>query len=250
MEIDWSSLNIQECGGEYRQDIQNTLRFLTKYNRFPGAQPISFELNHLNILQKEKYFTCEKTDGVRLLLYTRYNNLLKRYESLFIDRKLQPYYISELKLYTLDMKESIDTIIDGELVIDKIPFKEYYKKQNRKIPRLEVEPEFKLIYRFLMFDCVYLNGEFLNTRPFDVRLGKLQGILKSFHKMRTTLGIQIYFTLELKLMLPSYRLGEPLEHQSQEDGDEISKGKLKHESDGLIFTKWDNKLVFGTDSHM
>ena len=249
MEINWEALNIQVCSGRYMQEIQQSLRELTNYNRFPGAQPVSFELKHIETLKTEKYFVCEKTDGVRLLLYTRYNNILKRYESFFLDRKLQPFYIPELKLYSLDMKESVNTLLDGELVIDRIPFKEYYKKQNRKIPKLEKEPEFKEIYRFLLFDCIYLSGEFMNQRTFDVRLGKCQGLLKSYHKMRTTMGLSVYFTLELKAMLPSYRLQEPLHIQTKNDDSDTS-GKLKHESDGLIFTKWHNTLVFGTDHNI
>eukprot|EP00835_Amoeboradix_gromovi_P001550 NODE_72_length_23514_cov_0.560624.p11 type:complete len:263 gc:universal NODE_72_length_23514_cov_0.560624:17578-16790(-) len=248
MDTKWEDLNIQVCSGKYLQDIQSTLRELTNYSRFPGAQPISFEAQHMETLKKEKYFVCEKTDGVRLLLYSRYNLVLKRYESFFIDRKLQPYYIPDLKLHSID-KESVNTLLDGELVIDRIPFREYYKKRNRKLPKLSKEPEFKEIYRFLLFDCIYLDGEFMNKRSFDVRLGKLQVILKSYHNMRKMMGSQVYFTLELKEMLPSYRLEEPLKHQNRENETDV-QGKLKHESDGLIFTKWSNSLVFGTDPNM
>jgi hypothetical protein len=41
--------------------------------RFPGSQPISFTAEHLQLLEKKDFWVCEKSDGLRLLIYILMN---------------------------------------------------------------------------------------------------------------------------------------------------------------------------------
>lgn len=41
--------------------------------RFPGSQPISFTQDHLQLLEKMDFWVCEKSDGLRLMVFIRMN---------------------------------------------------------------------------------------------------------------------------------------------------------------------------------
>lgn len=41
--------------------------------RFPGSQPISFTQDHLQLLEKMDFWVCEKSDGLRVMVFIRFN---------------------------------------------------------------------------------------------------------------------------------------------------------------------------------
>ena len=75
-------------------------------NMFPGPHPISLERSHHDLLSKQPYVVCEKTDGIRyLLVCTTFEN---RKYCVLVNRAFQVRYTR--------LAIPRDTIIDGELV--------------------------------------------------------------------------------------------------------------------------------------
>ena len=100
---------------ELREHVSVLLERDRSYNKFPGAQPISFGASHLKELMVEDYHVSEKADGVRvlLLLTTREGKPV----SYLIDRK-NHYYKLEFGMPTERKKFHNDTLVDGELVYE------------------------------------------------------------------------------------------------------------------------------------
>ena len=190
--------------------------------RFPGAQPVSFARQHMSELQQREYFMCEKTDGLRCLLFLSYmeNQETGAFEpaTFLIDRKNNYYNVTppirvpyhgalfnpEAFLYS--------TIIDGELVVDLYP-----------------DGTTKLI--FYAFDCLCVDAENMTDKPLDKRLwGLKEKVMKPWHTWLTqtkTLMPLEPFQVKEKEQQQSYHISYVL--------DQVMP-KLKHGNDGLIFT--------------
>ncbi|KAJ4355851.1 Dcp1p-Dcp2p decapping enzyme complex alpha subunit [Didymosphaeria variabile] len=188
--------------------------------RFPGAQPVSFARQHLAELQQREYFMCEKTDGLRCLLFLHYTDTERGFEpvTFLIDRKNNyyevkppirvPYHGSpfqqEAFLYA--------TILDGELVNDLYP-----------------DGTTKLI--FYAFDCLAADSENFTDKPLSKRLWALkERVIKPWHT---------YLTQTKSLMpLEPFQVKEKEQQSSYHISylfDQVMP-KLKHGNDGLIFT--------------
>ncbi|KAI3662360.1 hypothetical protein MP638_004884 [Amoeboaphelidium occidentale] len=196
------------------------------HRRFPGAQPVSFLKEHLDSLKQESYFVSEKSDGTRYLMYIMLNeseNPIKQ-ECYLIDRK-NKYYSVDLSFYNAQSQLLNDTLIDGELVMDRDGTAE--------------------IWRFLAFDLLMVNGEMKVDRNLEKRLGALyEFVVKPYNKhLKQCLPEYVQsrpFTIEMKKVEKCYHLKEIL----------ASIKSLKHENDGLLFTSVDRPYDFGTCDSM
>lgn len=121
---------------------------------FPGSLPISIERKHFEVLKRNDYKVCEKTDGVRTALVC-----------LMVDSKKITCIVNRAMEFTpikMFIKSSAykGTILDAELV----------STESGK-------------QRLMVYDSVIVSGENVGQMNFDMRLAKissfLSGIMKS-----------------------------------------------------------------------
>lgn len=223
---------------------------------FPGAQPVSFARRHLDELRQQEsvcssfpwemsantlslyhiltldysYYVCEKSDGIRYLLYLTTDEFNKETHYL-IDRKNDYWFIHGRNLHFPLERDNLawhtNTLIDGELVMDDMGGD-------------RLEP------RFLVFDCLVLDGRAdILTKPLDKRLGYFKKEImgpydRLFAQYPQERKFQA-FRVEMKSMQVSYGIEMMFR--------EILP-TLKHGNDGLIFTCKDSPYHHGTDQHI
>jgi len=191
----------------YAKTLQGRVQELLRihHDGFPGSQPVSFEARHLIDLQREDYFVCEKSDGVRYLMFA--TQTPKGPATFLLDRNRSWFFIPHL-LFPLRGKDNEyhnETLMDGELVLD-------------------VDEQKNKTLRFLIFDLMIVNTQSVTQRTFSSRLGMLQQeVIQPFNLSPKK---SAPFKVELKKMERSYGLGLVL--------DQITR--LKHASDGVIFS--------------
>ncbi|KAK9386980.1 mRNA capping enzyme, catalytic domain-containing protein [Lipomyces mesembrius] len=191
---------------------------------FPGAQPVSFLKKHIiENLEREDYFVCEKSDGIRCLMYfTAVNGAEATY---LVDRKNDFYYIQGLHFPLQDdiQKFHTDCLVDGELIIDDMG-------------------NGQELMKFLVFDSLVIDGKLLTERTLDKRLGYFRELVyKPYEALCKQFPEEVQyfpFLIEFKNMQVSYALPQLW--------NEIIPN-LKHGTDGLIFTSRLMPYVFGTD---
>lgn len=229
----------QRLSGQEASFHRETVADLLQRNNlhFPGAQPVSFARHHLTELQQRDYFMCEKTDGVRCLLYLAQMVEAETghpFEMQFlIDRKNDYYAVPRGTLHVpVPNDPSFDnfhmgTILDGELV-----------RQRFKDGRPD-----RLAY--LIFDCLTMDNENVTNKPLDKRLARIEANIakpiRDFSRKYAQFLAAQPFQIEMKKMEFPYGVEMMFK-------DKIPN--LPHGNDGLIFTCKDTPYVAGTDQHI
>ncbi|KAF8466597.1 mRNA capping enzyme, catalytic domain-containing protein [Kalaharituber pfeilii] len=213
---------------QYRREVARLINRDGNYS-FPGAQPVSFARRHLEELKNEDYYVCEKSDGTRCLMYFTEGDHGKEIHYLvrIIDRRNDYYYVPDLHFpkpgdHTF-LTFHVGTLIDGELVLDE-------------------EPNGEVILRYLVFDCLVLDGKILMHRTLDKRLAYFRefvynpyvDLCKAFPQEVPYFP----FRLEFKPMEFSYAIEKIFNEVLPQ---------LKHGNDGLIFTCRNSAYKCGTD---
>ncbi|KAJ2076916.1 Dcp1p-Dcp2p decapping enzyme complex alpha subunit [Coemansia sp. RSA 988] len=218
----------QQVSGSALYELRRLVGELSRTGRssFPGSQPVSFTRTYtLPELLSEDYFVCEKSDGVRVLVLMVVSS--NGPQTYFITRKNE-YYLAPYTCFPVPNNERFDqfhnkTLIDGELVID-------------------TESDGRQVRKLLGFDVLCVAGTSCMERTLESRLGYLNDhIIKPFNRMCRRVSpdyaSNIPIVAEMKSFQRSY--GVPLLYN------EVIP-RLKHKSDGLIFTSVSAPYTSGT----
>lgn len=196
-----------------RRKIQAEWPIIKNSDNFPGSQPVSLAKKDLMKLQRFEYSVCEKTDGMRYLLYgTIYQNRQRLY---LVDRAYRFY---EVRLSQMGADFFQGTILDGELVREH---------------RVDGGP-----WSFYCHDCVCLAGVNIAKSNLDIRLAFAEKCVSGLYTKDT----RDPFTLKTKRFWDYKDFGNYLQdHRS---------GNKTHDTDGLVLTPKNVPVCTGTQLSM
>lgn len=114
-----------------------------KSSGFPGSQPVSMDVDNITLLHEKPYMVSWKADGTRYMMLIQADG-----EMYFIDRDNSVFQVVGLAFpHPRDVSRCLrDTLLDGEMVIDKAEGKEYP--------------------RYLAYDVVMYDGRDVSELPF------------------------------------------------------------------------------------
>ncbi|XP_044012382.1 mRNA-capping enzyme-like [Aphidius gifuensis] len=197
--------------GSKLSHVQKRVQDICKWTKtgFPGSQPVSMGRINITLLQNKPYRVSWKADGTRYMLMIQANG-----ESFFIDRDNSVFKIDVIKFphYKETHRLLYDTLLDGEMVIDRADGKEY--------PRY-------LAYDIIMYDNKDVSKlgfypDRYNIIKYEVMAGRHRAISE-----RKLIREKEPFSIRLKEFWPVMQADRLL-------SDKFSQ-QLGHEPDGLIF---------------
>lgn len=202
------------------------LKTLTKFdkNGFPGSQPKTLEKTENFIINnKDDLYFAEKTDGDRYLLMITCNNLVgtQNYGHMFLVNRKKEYY-GLIKTNWINNQEELikldNTVLDGELVIDKNKSKPVY----------------------YIFDTLMIGNTFFGKENFITRIEKAR--LFFYDIFINFFECDLFFKVKDIQKVNLENLKNMLE--------DIRNNKLPHENDGIIFTINNKDYDYGSTNNV
>ncbi|XP_046834678.1 mRNA-capping enzyme [Vespa velutina] len=176
---------------------------------FPGSQPVSMDLKNIRLLHEKPYRVSWKADGTRYMMLIQADR-----EIYFIDRDNSVFQAEGLTFpHPKDLSKCLgDTLLDGEMVIDKVYGKEYA--------------------RYLAYDIVMYDGKDVTKLPFHPDRYEIieRKVIQSRHRALKEGRIrkeQEPFSIRLKHFWDVTQAANLLSEKFAKN--------LSHEPDGLIF---------------
>ncbi|XP_075638066.1 uncharacterized protein LOC142610201 [Castanea sativa] len=235
-EIDVEMTNDDVLGDEIPRDQQDAMRHFCYQTlrlgvgargntQFPGSHPVSLNKDNLQLLRQRYYYATWKADGTRYMMLITVDGcyLIDRN---FNFRRVQMRFPCRNTTDGLADKTHHYTLLDGEMIIDKIP--DTNKKERR----------------YLIYDMMAINQVSIIERPFYERWKMLE---KEVIEPRNYERVNLY-----QCRNPYYRYDlEPFRVRRKDFWllSTVTKvlkefiPKLSHESDGLIFQGWDDPYI-------
>lgn len=199
----------------------------TRYNQFPGSQPVSFTREHLeHALMEKDYLVCEKSDGLRVLMLVLVNPDTGEEGTFLVDRENEYYMVPGFHFPRSN--KNFDTphngaILDGELVFSTNP--------ATSIREL----------RYLIFDCLAMDMQSVMHKNLYKRLYHAQhDFHKPYMELRHTYPeacSHFPFKLDFKNMTQPFKIDKIFKEMKN----------LTYVSDGLVLTCCETPYTPGTD---
>lgn len=192
---------------QLQKKVQTMCEWKTK--GFPGCQPVSMDRHNIILLHQKPYRVSWKADGTRYMMLIDGEN-----EIYFFDRNHTIFKVDGLRcVHRKDLRRHLkDTLLDGEMVIDKV--------EGEAIPR------------YLAYDIIKFEGQDVGKMPFYPT--RLQCLELEIIKPRYAAMEQMLINKTMEPFSVRKKDFWPISQAASLLGEKFAKS-LSHEPDGLIF---------------
>ncbi|XP_047506957.1 mRNA-capping enzyme [Pieris napi] len=145
---------------------------------FPGSQPVSMDLENISKLREKPYRVSWKADGVRFMMLIEDEN-----QVYMIDRDNCVFQVHGLRFpHNKANRHLRDTLLDGEMVIDKVDDKTIFRYLCYDIIRFENQNVGKEPFFPVRLDCI--TNEIMNPRNRAISEGLLDKNAEPFRVVK------------------------------------------------------------------